>query len=340
VYEHGQWKGEKPPILPELGLFEISWRPASSINFEAGRVRFTDPSGFIASGLFDGLAGSAVLGKARLSIGAFYTGFLYKETAKITISRRDTEKYAVPLTFADFETYFASRRALVSLGAEFPDLTSRTTLTLNALAQFDVNDSGGRQDARVHTQYLSVRYTVQPLETLALFGTAVAGLAEHEGDDAIPAHFAAGGGIDWEVPGSLRDMLTLEFRWSSGAVNKNIVAFTPLNSIAQGQVFSPNLSGLMLVRGKYTARLHRTFSASLEGTYFIRTDEETVTGMEYPPSSSRALGGELYGSWVWAPASDFALSAGGGAFFPGTGNVFDTGAPVLWKVTAGIILSL
>jgi hypothetical protein len=52
------------------------------------------------------------------------------------------------------------------------------------------------------------------------------------------------------------------------------------------------------------------------------------------------LGGELFGMFVWAPVSDFVINIGGGAFFPGAGNVFTAETPIRWKISAGIILSL
>jgi hypothetical protein len=165
------------------------------------------------------------------------------------------------------------------------------------------------------------------------------GLAENKGEDTY-SHFATIAGVDWEVPGAVPDMLQAEIRWSSGAVNKDVRPFAPVTTVAQGQVFTPKLSGLMTLKGKYTIRLHKSFSTSVEGTYFIRTDGETLTGADYPASTSRLLGGELYGTLLWVPASDLVVTMGGGAFFPDTGDVFVSNAPVWWKVTAGIMLSL
>jgi hypothetical protein len=118
-----------------LGRFEIFWRPLSNIYLEAGRVRFNDPAGFIAAGLFDGLSGTFVPGGVRLSAGAFYTGFLYKETAKILMSGGDAEKYAEPLDYKDPESFLASRRILVSTAAEFPDFSPVSTLALSAASR-------------------------------------------------------------------------------------------------------------------------------------------------------------------------------------------------------------
>jgi hypothetical protein len=155
------------------------------------------------------------------------------------------------------------------------------------------------------------------------------------------AQFAAAAAIDWNVPGALQDMLQAECRWAGGATsNKNIAAFRPVTLIPQGRIFTPSLSALMIAKGKYTVRFLRVFSTSLEGTCFIRTDGETLTGADYPPSASRLLGGELYGSVLWAPVSDLVLNFGGGVFFPQWGNTFNSDASARWKVSAGIILSI
>jgi hypothetical protein len=340
IYENGKWKPEKPPLLPELGRTEISWQPVPSVYLEAGRLAFQDPAGIIATGFFDGIGGSVVLGRARLSTHILYTGLLYKESAKIVMSPGDADAYAVPFVFGDPGSYFSSRRIATSISAEFSDLTPRTSLTLNTLAQFDVNNRD--RDALFHSQYLTVHYTAFLLETLNMTGAVVIGLAENRvaWGDSPRVHFAAAVKADWEVPGDLRDMLSGEVRWSSGA-GKVVAAFTPMSSIAQGQVFTPKLSGLATIKGQYTARLGDTFSASLGGTYFIRTDGGTLVGADYPASTTRRLmGGELYANVLWAPVSDVAITLGGGVFFPGLGDVFVKQAPALWKVTLGLVLTV
>jgi hypothetical protein len=309
------------------------------VYLETGRVYFQDPLGIIAAGLFDGLNGSVVLGKARLSMGAFYTGFLYKETSRIIMTADDLIAYAVPFDYDDMNNYFASRRVLVTMGTDLSDLTPRSSLTVNVLGQFDMNPETVGAESRLHTQYLSTQYTFLPLDIFTLTGTVVAGLAENQMGD-LSAQFALAGAYAWDVPGALWDMMQGEVRWSSGAGNEGIIAFAPVTSATQGQVFKPKLSGLMTIKEKYTARLHRTFSAALEGTYFIRTDGETLTGAEFPPSSSRLMGGEVYGNLLWAPTEELMLTLGSGAFFPGIGDVFEADAPVRWRVTAGLSFSL
>jgi hypothetical protein len=344
-YEGDEWNYQPAFFLPELSRTVLSWRPASAVYVEMGRLWFQDAQGLIAAGLFDGLNGSLVWGKARISGGILYSGLLYKESARIIMSAKDVENYGRPLDYEDFAgTYFGSRRMLVQTGLELGDLGPRSSLTLNGLAQFDLND-----DSDLHSQYLEAHYAFSPLDSLTLLGTAVLGLREgpmvetpadeNSTDENSPLpHFAALLGFDWEVPGALQDMIQAEARWSSGAAEK-IAAFTPITALPQGQVFTPTLSGLASFRGKYTARLHRTFTASVEGTYFVRTDEGSVSGQDFSVSDARLLGGELFGSLLWAPKSDIALTLQGGAFFPGTGDVFENEAPVWWEASLGLVLS-
>jgi hypothetical protein len=337
-YKSGLWRPESPPLLPELGRFEVSWRPRPNVYLEMGRVPFQDTLGIIASGLFDGLSGSIVMGKARISGGLLYTGFLYKETAKIVMTPSDLGAYGVPFDYEDFaDSYFASRRIILSIAGEFTDLSPHSTLGINALAQYDLNSPASAY--RLHTQYLSARFTFLPRETLTLSGGGVLGMGQNQDKDFY-THFALIAGVDWEVPGPQVDMLQGEFRWSSGAVNQGIQAFAPISAIPQGQVFSPRFSGLMTIRGKYSVRSSSTLSLSAEGTYFIRTDGLTLNGDDYLPSSSYLLGGEIYGSLLWAPVSDLMLNMGVGAFYPQLGDAFNKDAPIRWRLSIGLLFSL
>lgn len=321
------------PFPVELERTELNFRPVQAFYMNLGRQHYRDNGGMILSGLFDGIYGSLGLGRARISLGGFYTGFLYKDTAEILMTAEDRDRRLRPLDYGDFTTYFASRRVLVPLDLEFPDLVSRLSLALTLLAQFDMNDAPA-----LHTQYLEARFGVDAADSLRFTLTGIGVLAENEGAD-LRANFAAALTADWDVPGALTDMLNAEFRWGSGAVNERFGPFIPVSGIAQGTVFTPALPGLMNARGSYTARFGRTFSLALEAVCFWRTDLETVKDGELNNASKdRFLGTELHGSLVWALQSALRLNAGGGIFFPGGAFVEDAG--VRWKVNAGIIVSL
>jgi hypothetical protein len=321
------------PFLVELERMELSFRPVQTVYLTLGRQRFSDPGGMILSGLFDGLYSRLSLGGTRLSLGAFYTGFLYKERAEILMTGEDRDRYAVPLDYGDLDTYFASRRVLVSLGLEFPDISSRLSLALDALAQFDLNG-----EAAFHTQYLELHAGIEAADALRFTVTGIGALAEREGAE-LQGHCAAGFGLDWDVPGGLTDMLQGELRWGSGAVNSRIGPFTPVRSMSRGTIFSAALPGLMNAQVSYTARPQRSFSFSLGSAVFWRTDLETFKDSELEGGSKeRFLGTEVFGSFVWAPQSALRLTAGGGLFFPG--GAFVENAETRWKINGGIILSL
>lgn len=330
-------ENQEPPqaYFFEAERAEFSLRPAPGVYVSLGRRRFEDSAGLVASGLFDGAGGSVKLGMSRLSLGAYYTGLLYKETAKILMTPGDLERYGKTFDADGLKGYFASRRALLALTGEFPDLTSRTGLSAQVLAQFDMN---GDSDT-LNTQYLELRFAVEPVDPLHLTAGGVGELAQ--GPDEVQGSVAAFAGADWELPGSLTDLLSTEFLWTSGRSGGRIRAFTPVSGKNGGRVFDGGIGALMRAVLSYRARPLAGFSFDAGAGYFIRTDLETLgdSGLD-SASNSRLLGGELYGSLVWAPGPAFRFSAGGGAFFPGWGGAYREGAAVRWKANVGLIVSL
>jgi hypothetical protein len=324
--------GEPPAAyFFEAERTELSLRPASGLYVTLGRQRFE--AGLAASGLFDGAAFSVNLGMSRLSLGAYYTGLLYKETAKILLTSGDVERYGKSFDSDGLAGYFASRRVLLALTGEFPDLTSRTGLTAQALAQFDVN---GDED-RLNTQYLELRFTAEPADPLHLTLGAVGELAQ--GPDEAAWSMAAFGGADWEPAGALADLLSAELLWTSGRSGEKIRAFTPVSGANAGRIFDGGTGALGRAGLSYRARPVKSFSFEAGAAYFIRTDLETLGDGELDGASgSRLLGGEVYGSVVWGPDPAFRLSAGGGAFFPG--GAFRKDAAVRWKADLGMIVAL
>jgi hypothetical protein len=323
--------GPQEPYF-EIGRTELNLRPAPAVYLTLGRQRFRDPAGLIVSGLFDGAGGSINLGMGRLSLGAFYTGLLYKETAKIILTPGDLERYQNPLDMGS-EGYFASRRILLAVTGEFPDLTSRTSLAAQALAQFDVNGDA----EELNTQYLELRFTVEPADVLHMNLGGLVELAQGSDEQWGSAAFFAG--ADWEISGSLPDLLSAELLWTGGRISDKSRAFTPVSGANGGRVFDGGTGALMRAGLSYRARPLAGFSFDTGAAYFIRTDVETLGDADIDgDSDSRLLGGELYGSAVWSPDSVFRFSAGIGAFFPG--GAYREDASARWKINFGVIVSL
>jgi hypothetical protein len=329
---HTAWRD--PPALPELDRAELAWRVSPSLYVRLGRQRFQDPAGLAAAGSFDGLSAAFSAGGSRFSAGAWYSGLLYKDTADIIMTQRDQGDYEKP--FALDEGYFASRRALVSFDWEKPDLGLRSSLALGLLGQFDLNGD----DDRLHSQYLSARYGLRLPAGFDVHLNGVLGVVE------IPAwrgFFAGGLGLNWTPPGALDSSLSFGGLYSSPSAGERLSSFVPVSSLPQGQVFSPVLAGVSILRGAYTLRPLPPLSLTGECSYFIRTDTLTFQDNREPEKllgEGYGLGMECYGTARWNPLPDLALTFGGGAFFPGLGNAFAEGAAIRWKAAAGIILSL
>jgi hypothetical protein len=322
---------EKPVV--ELDRSEVSIRPIAPLRIVIGRQRYRDGGGMIAAGNYDGLSGSYGLGKARLTAGVFYTGLLYKESARILMTARDKAWYREVLDYGEPETYTASRRLVLTAGGELPDLTERLSLNVLILSQFDLNKT-----ARLHSQYLEINPEFEAHGRLRISAAGIAGLSEAEGADPR-MNFAGTAGLDWEVPGAVYDLIQTRVNWGSGAVSGNIGSFMPINSITQGTIFTPTLTGTMNVRLSYTVRPEERISVKGEGGVYWRTDRESFQDGELDMNSQgRFLGGELGTALTLAPDSAIRFTLGGGVFIPS--EVFREGTRKRWKVNTGFTLSM
>ena len=335
---------DKFTFFPELHKLEFSYRypvnsPAVSatgtsfrFGFRLGRILWQDPALLAASGLFDGLDVFTELGSVRLGAAAFYTGFLYRNTANINISPGDLTNYNVAFDWNDFEgTYFAPRRLLTSLYSDFPGFPfGRGDFHAGLLAQFDFSDA----EEAYHTQYLLLRY----IYLYKRFDFTAAGAMELENteDGGIRPAFAFSLEGAWQT-WFLRDRLALGIRWASGD-GPNTAAFFPVVREAQGIVLKTVLSGMMTVRAHYEARLIPSLSAQVEGRYFIRTDSKSFAD-PYIVHDSYLLGAELDGGMVWVPFSDLSFSMVGGIFLPKTGKAMANDAPLRWSLNLTTIFS-
>jgi hypothetical protein len=332
AYRHDREEWLNPPPA-EIERAELNFRPLPRLYLGLGRQTFRDPAGMIASGSFDGLSGSLGLGPARLSGGLFYTGLIYKESAKILMSRGDREAYARPLDYGEPGTYGASRRLAGTLGAEFPGLSSRTSLDLLFLAQFDLN---GYDEGEYHSQYLEAWYRVEARESLEFYLTGIGSLNQGEG---AGGSLAWAFGLDWELPGGLRDMAQGELRWGSGRHGEGLGPFTGLNAISRGRVFTPTLGGMTDIRGLYTVRAGEKVSVFLGTGLFVRNDAETFYEGELDRDSGEGyLGAEFYGGFIWGPQSALRFNGEWGVFIPG--GAFKEGTEPRWKLGGGVVVSL
>jgi hypothetical protein len=336
-------------FVPELLRTELSLY-SGLLDFTAGRMHFSDPLGFIAEGLFDGMLLSLEGEAGTFSLGAWYTGFLYKRRANIAMTPNELRAYSLALDFNDFQnTYFAPRRFVSALGWEH--LGGPVKARVSLLGQFDLSNGfdffgeEGRASAAdpgnalLHSQYLTGKISLPG----NIFGLDLGGslaLIQNGGDSAFA--LAAELGLAFMPPTRFPNRLSFLARYASGISEDGaFTAFRPLTTKTQGEILNATLSGLSLFSLNYTARPNRALSLGITSTYFIRNDFETY--IAYPASSeSNAgyfLGNEFFGKLSWAAASDLQFNLGGGVFLPSLGNIAPD-AESSWRMELNIIISL
>ncbi|GHV69704.1 hypothetical protein AGMMS49928_13160 [Spirochaetia bacterium] len=317
-------------FFPELIRASLRFRFGGS-QLEAGRIHYADPFGFIAAGMFDGLSFETGLGTGIFSLGAYYTGFLYKKTANIAITTKELIDHNSPLDWEDFGgTYFSPRRVLAQVSYT-DSLWGRLRLKLALLGQFDVSG----EENLYHSQYLAARFSF-PWKFFIFEGGGVMELIEAAETEPKTA-FAGELGLFLMPPGGITDRIYLGGRWSSGKQeNDSVTAFMPLTTVSQGKILKASFSGLASIAAGYNARLHQKLALEVEGRYFLRTDLGTYTVWPVRDPDSYLLGAEVYTQFTYSPVSDLRLNLGGGAFIPAPEHNSD----VRWQIQLNALLAL
>jgi len=315
----------KPYLLPELSRFYFVYRSGQR-SFEAGRIDYVDALGQTASGLFDGLRFQTATIIGNVSASAYYTGFLYKETAEILMTANDKKEYAKPVE--SFSDYCASKRIFAAVRLDMP-LFEYHNFIFETIAQFDMNDS----DEKLNSQYAQVVLEYFTRNNIKISGGFVFEMKESSGGDAsYGAACGALAAVETDLPGSPNDNLKLSAKYSSGPSNETFNGFIPISSVAQGMVFSEIFSGLWQAKVNYEVRILPSLFAETAISYFGRTYNEA-------DSEGSLYGGEVRASFAWQPLEDIRAVLGGGIFMPETGNVYPAGTDIMWKINAGLLIS-
>ena len=311
-YQNDPWA-----LAPELLHTEISWRLGIT-DFRMGRMDYSDPLGYVATGLFDGMRISFDTPAGLFSVGGWYTGLLLKSRVNIEMTEDEWTLNNSPINYSDFvNTYFAPRRVLAALDWEHPGLAERILTKFSAIGQFDLSG----EDLNSH--YLLGKMTI-PIGAFAFELGGCFELIQYRGN--LDTAFAAEAGFSWK--GAMQG-LHLMGRYASGETD-SMAAFLPVTSNLHGFVWKPKLSGLSVISLDYTARFHRTFAFGLSPNYYM------FNGSGF---DKRLLGGEAFAALYWSPVSDISINLGGGAFMPSLGNV----APdekIFWRVELNMIISI
>jgi len=320
--------------VPELMRTDITLR-FGDMGFRAGRMFYSDPLSFISEGLFDGAQFFINTGFGRFSLGAWYTGFLYKKNANITMTEDDQTNFALALDYGDFfNTYFASNRLIAAFDWVHPSLAEILNLNFSVIAQMDFN--------RALTEHNSLYVVLKAGLPLDRFLIELGASLELSQSDPGGNNMSVAGdfGFFWTLPTPFNSRLALTAKVAGGGVQDLFTPFTPITTKYFGDVLKHSMSGLSVIGLNYTARLGQAFGTSISASYFVRNDLATYN--TYPVvagSDGYFLGCEFFGRVVWSPLSDLQLTLGGGAFLPFLGNA-GSDESIKWRIDVSAIISL
>ncbi|MDR3247369.1 MAG: hypothetical protein LBT39_01160 [Treponema sp.] len=325
--------GDDGPLwepLFQVNRFQASWRPLPFLFVEAGRVKYSDPLGSIASGLFDGATASLSLGTNSLSASALYAGLQHKERAKVVMTTGDL------IDYVDEDTYFAASRLLFSLFWQSRYLFNfNSTLDFGGIAQVDLRTNN---QEKLHSQYALLKFSFPVLSAVDISAGGIFGVKQQDTGSALSytGNFSAA----LDVPGPLTDRVLLAGFISSGSVGGDLRPYFPVTVISAGEVFTPSIAGLYTAKVAYRIAPLRSLYVNVEGTYFWRTSRDIIPGTSATSNlDTNNLGAEFYLRTVWVPLSDLSFSLGWGMFFP-DGPLKDAGVPVMWKTVIAATVSL
>jgi len=322
------WKNDQENSfswVPELMRTEFTWMNSNMV-FRFGRINYNDPLGLIASGLFDGLQFSHSSAAGDFSIGAWYTGFLYKKTSYIVMDKQDLASFNIaydPENFTD--TYFAPRRLLISLDWEHPSIAYLFQLKAAVTAQIDLSEDA----EKYHSQY----YTFKSIIPIKNFDIELGGSLETSQDSTADTEtgiaLAGQFNILYKIPSKFNSSLSLTSRFASG--NRGLTkAFIPMSNRFYGDVHKMRMPGSSLLGLNYTARFTPEFGISLGASHFLRHDNTSYLGYPFETDENNALikehkngrsiGTEFSARLVWSLFSDLQLNIGGGVFLPVLGD--------------------
>ena len=313
---------QEPLLLPEITRFAFNYRNGGFF-IEAGRIAYNDLLTLTASGFFDGIFFQTGI-STKISACVLYTGFQYKETAKIAMTDDDIENYIKPFSIDNINDYFASKRLLAAIRLDLPVGLS-SNFSAEILAQFDLNGS----NQPFHSQYGAVRMEFYPFSMMRITAAAIFETMQKDGD--FSAAFGALGSIRTALPTPINDWLTFTVKFTSSSVNEAFSAFTPLTSIPIGNIFPNSIAGVTLAGMEYTARINKYISAEISFNYYMQSYDFTLAKVNF-------YGGETWASLIFQPLEDVRITLGGGAFFHNLGNMESSDA-VTWKILAGLTLS-
>jgi len=338
------------PYLFELDLLNIQKENESIFSYTLGRLWTSDFSGYIFSHTMDGIKAEINYPTVSISISTGYTGFLFKESSSVLISKADKSD------LLNSEKMFASPRIISGMDIFFPELFLFQDLNLSFWMQFDMHSEeelleegpqlpSTAQGGKLHTQYtgLGLKGTLAPslyYDSQLYLGT---GQTLSYIDSAYTYEnilsFLGAFGIRYYSQDRFYSKTGFKFIYSSGDsdytdftegnTESTGVNFIPISRATFGQVFSPLLGNIFLTQLNYSMKPFgssaniklQNIQTELIANSFFRSSTGNISepGIN-PASSSLYLGTEIDAVINFRLFSDLGMSFSGGVFFPDTSS--------------------
>ena len=333
-------KGSNFNFIPELLHIEYQnhFDVLGGLWLSAGRIPYSDPLGYIAEGIFDGVNVTHASPLGRFGFGLWYSGLLYKKNINIEMTNGDRTNNDTPFEFNDFAgTYFAPSRLITAFDYEHPSLFEMLRINASVMMQFDLNG----WDETINSQYLSVKAGL-PVERFLFEAGGILQTAQVQTEAGSDFNLAFAGdlGVYWYLPAENNSLLSLNMMIAGGKTSDIVGAFKPIVSKNQGRIFQPILSALTVIKLNYSARLSESIGTSITASYFIRNDKVSYNNFNIlPEGEGFFLGPELYARLVWNPVSDLQLNLGAGIFAPALGDAAPNSG-LQWRVDLAVIFSI
>jgi hypothetical protein len=157
----------------------------------------------------------------------------------------------------------------------------------------------------------------------------------------------AGGGVRIFLPRALSSVIGVRGLYASGDPNAGTVVegqsqgfsvFTPISRPTLDNVFSPQLSNVVVAEASYSLKPMGKLQAGAQADAYFRPTTGAISEPGLAPGSSSAyLGSEMDLAVNFTPLSDLGSSLWGGVFVPGT--AFASGAGVQFKTGLNVMVN-
>ncbi|MDR3021010.1 MAG: hypothetical protein LBU66_08960 [Treponema sp.] len=319
-----KYVNDESVFIPELMRAEFSML-FGEFGIRAGRITCSTPL-VIADNLFDGFQFTHTSLMGKFGFGMWYSGLLCKNTLDITMTKEDVTASAALFDWENFaDTYFTSKRLIVSADWENPLIAELFSMNAAFTGQFDMND----HETKYHSQYLMLNAGFPVNSFLFKLGGALElSQFDSENNTALAGEI----GVAYTLPASFNSRLAFNMIYASGKTEGGLDAFVPITASQYGMIFQSKITGLTVLSLDYSARITDSLGVSFAALYFVRNDlmiYDTYPVQALPDEDSYWLGGEFSGRLVWSLFSDLQLILGGGVFIPAMGDVWKDSNPVM-----------